>query len=312
MTGIQELGYLGFEVSDMPRWQRFASEVMGVGVSAGPQGAIYLSIDAAPARLIVLPGQADDLAFTGWKVASPADVRAFAEHLQEQGLAHAWGGEEELALRGALSMLHFTDPEGNRHEVYAPAPVPAEAFHSPLVASGFVTGAGGAGHVVYEVDHYPEMVAFARNVLGARLSDHIYLQPVPQVRIEVSFFHANERHHSLAVAPRAPGAWPRKRMHHFMLEVGDVADVGRARDRCLDLGLPVVMDLGQHPNDKMISFYAHTPSGFLFEFGWGGVKVDESRWQVADYDHVSAWGHRVFGAPPSAALPVPAGVVEAA
>ena len=40
MTGIQELGYLGFEVSDMPRWQRFASEVMGVGVSAGPQGAI--------------------------------------------------------------------------------------------------------------------------------------------------------------------------------------------------------------------------------------------------------------------------------
>lgn len=312
MTEIEELGYLGFEVSDMQRWERFASEVMGVGVSAGPRDSVRLRIDAAAARLILLPGSSDDLAFTGWKVAAVEDVDAFALHLQQQGVAYAWAKEEELGLRDALQMLHFSDPEGNRHEVYAAAPVVAPAFHSPLVTSGFVTGAGGAGHVVFEADHYPQMVAFAQNILGARLSDHIYLQPVPGVSIEVSFFHANERHHSLAVAPRAPGQSVKKRLHHFMLEVGSVADVGRARDRCLDFGLPVVMDIGQHPNDRMISFYAHTPSGFLFEFGWGGVKVDAQQWQAASYDHVSEWGHRPFGALPSEAQEVPAGVVEVA
>ena len=314
MTGIEELGYLGFEVSDMPRWQRFAAEVMGVGLSAGPQDTLRLRIDAAAARLILLPGKADDLAFVGWKVASPAAVDAFALHLQQQGVAYTWATAQELSLRDALHMLHFSDPEGNRHEVYAAVPVSAAApaFHSPLVTSGFVTGAGGAGHVVFEADHYPQMVAFAQNILGAKLSDHIYLQPAPGVRIEVSFFHANERHHSLAVAPRAPGQTVKKRIHHFMLEVGSVADIGRARDRCLDFGLPVVMDIGQHPNDQMISFYAHTPSGFLFEFGWGGVKVDQASWQAAHYEHVSEWGHRPFGALPSEAQAVPAAAVEVA
>ena len=91
--------------------------------------------------------------------------------------------------------------------------------------------------------------------------------------VEVSFFHANERHHSLAVAPRSPAPGPRKRIHHFMIEVGSLADVGRARDRCLSFGLPVVMDIGQHPNDQMISFYAYSPSGFLLEVGWGGVSM---------------------------------------
>jgi hypothetical protein len=42
----------------------------------------------------------------------------------------------------------------------------------------------------------------------------------------------------------------------------------------------------------MISFYGATPSGFLVEFGWGGVKVDQSNWQVRSYDKFSEWGHR--------------------
>ena len=34
--------------------------------------------------------------------------------------------------------------------------------------------------------------------------------------------------------------------------------------------------LGRHPNDRMFSFYAKTPSGFQFEFGWGGREVDDA------------------------------------
>ena len=137
-------------------------------------------------------------------------------------------------------------------------------------------------------------------------------RPAPGVKIEVSFFHANERHHSLAVAPRSPMPGAKKRIHHFMIEMGSMADVGRARDRCLEFGLPVVMDLGQHPNDRMVSFYGHSPSGFLFECGWGGVKVDDATWQPDAYDRVSNWGHRPYGAMPGTVPGIPAAVVEVA
>lgn len=32
--------------------------------------------------------------------------------------------------------------------------------------------------------------------------------------------------------------------------------------------------LGQHTNDKMISFYMKTPSNFDLEFGYGGAIID--------------------------------------
>ena len=44
----------------------------------------------------------------------------------------------------------------------------------------------------------------AREVLELRLSDTIEFEPAPRVNIEISFFHANERHHSFALAPRPP------------------------------------------------------------------------------------------------------------
>jgi biphenyl-2,3-diol 1,2-dioxygenase len=149
------------------------------------------------------------------------------------------------------------------------------------------------GHVVYQSSDYPKTVAFAQDVLGLSVTDTITAQagPLPEIRIEVSFMHTNERHHSFAVAPQQPIPG-QKRLHHFMVEVGSVEDVGFARDRCLAMGLSVVQDIGQHPNDRMISFYGATPSGFLVEFGWGGVKVDQSNWQVRRYDKFSEWGHR--------------------
>jgi hypothetical protein len=87
-----------------------------------------------------------------------------------------------------------------------------------------------------------------------------------------------------------------KRMHHFMLEVGAMEDVGRAYDRCLDAGVTIVNTLGMHPNDRTFSFYARTPSGFEVEVGWGGCKIDDATWEVRTYDRMSTWGHRPVSA----------------
>ena len=53
------------------------------------------------------------------------------------------------------------------------------AFKSELVTSGFVTGKGGAGHIVFEAEQLSGHDRFATQVLGLKLSDHVYLEPGP-------------------------------------------------------------------------------------------------------------------------------------
>lgn len=294
---ILELGYLGIEVSDMPRWRQFADEVLGMQVEEGPGGlagqhTTRLRMDEAPARVLLVEGPADDCAFAGWRVADAKALTDFCARLTQQGLVWHAGTPDELALRSVRAMVHFADPAGNRHEVFWGQDRASTPFASTKVAGGFVTGAGGMGHIVYEVQDTAAQRAFAEKVLGLRLSDTILAEPVPGVQVELAFFHANERHHSLAFGPRPPRPGPAKRVHHFMLEVNDVTEVGRARDRCLAFGQPITMDMGEHPNDRMVSFYAQTPSGIHVEFGCNGLLVDEPHWVPQVHHGISLWGHK--------------------
>lgn len=68
--------------------------------------------------------------------------------------------------------------------------------------------------------------------------------------------------------------------------------VGRAHDRLRGLGAPFTTTLGQHNNDKMISFYVRTPSGIEVEYGTGGLLVDDDSWTTVAYDGTSDWGHQ--------------------
>jgi hypothetical protein len=77
-----------------------------------------------------------------------------------------------------------------------------------------------------------------------------------------------------------------------MLECNSLDDVGSARDIARQAGTPIVIDLGRHMNDRMVSFYVANPSHFAIEYGWGGRTIDDSCWQVGHYESVeSIWGH---------------------
>ncbi|MFP6641151.1 MAG: VOC family protein, partial [Myxococcota bacterium] len=129
---------------------------------------------------------------------------------------------------------------------------------------------------------------FYTELLGMKLSDRIDMEVAPNFSIETSFFHANARHHTLAFAQvELP-----KKMHHFMIEAREMDAVGRGYDRVRDAGIRIMSALGRHSNDQMFSFYARTPSRFEVEFGWGGIEVDDSTWEVVRYDRGSLWGHR--------------------
>jgi extradiol dioxygenase len=71
-----------------------------------------------------------------------------------------------------------------------------------------------------------------------------------------------------------------KRLHHFMLQLQSLDDVGATYDLCQARDVPIVMKLGKHTDDHMVWFYLHTPSGFNVEYGWGAREVDDSTWEV--------------------------------
>src|SRR4051794_12184221 len=68
-TGVLQLGYLGFEVSDLAAWEAFATTVLGLELaSRGDGDALSFRMDDHAHRLFVQPGPADDVAFVGWQI----------------------------------------------------------------------------------------------------------------------------------------------------------------------------------------------------------------------------------------------------
>ena len=130
------------------------------------------------------------------------------------------------------------------------------------------------------VENIEPVMAFYVEVLGFRLSDYI------EKPFRAYFFHLNPRHHSLALIETG-----RDGMHHLMVELFSLDDVGQAYDIALNEDR-VNVTLGRHTNDFMTSFYARTPSSFMVECGWGGREIDPSTWRPVEMTHgPSLWGH---------------------
>jgi 2,3-dihydroxybiphenyl 1,2-dioxygenase len=249
-----QLARLSFEVSDLAAWQRFGVEVLGLELAGRLDGggfALGMPGDDHVARFHVTPGPADDLAAIGLEVDALPS------------------GEKRVLLR---------DPSGVPVELVARAP------RRPATPGGFVAGDLGLGHVVLGAEDREASRRFYEG-LGFRLSDRVVAE-IHGHHADLLFLHCNPRHHTIALGARQP-----KRLHHFMVEARSVDDVGLALDRTLAAGLRVMHTLGRHPNDRMLSFYAMTPSGFQFEYGWGARLVDDATWTPEVHDRISEWGH---------------------
>ena len=291
MASVSQLGYLGLSVRDLNQWEQFAAQVLGLQPNGhDPDGALFLRMDDYHHRVIVHPTGNDDLAYIGWEVATEEGLEAMAAQLERAGVSVTAGTAEEAEARRVAGMIKFTDPSGMASEIfYGPLVNFDKPFQSPRAISGFKTGDQGLGHFVVSVDDFDRSLHFYRDVLGMRISDFVSISPVPKVKIKVVFFHCNPRHHTLAFA-QMPGM--SRRLHHFMLQLQSLNDVGMTYDLCQAQEVPIVMKLGKHTNDHMVSFYLRTPSGFNVEYGWGAREVDDATWQVQVHTTGSIWGHQ--------------------
>ena len=286
MSRVKQLGYLVFEVADLAAWKGFATRILGLRL-VDPRGAdgFSLQMDAHRQRFFIEHGPADDLQAIGWEVEDSAALDEIERRLSSAGHRVTRGSADEAARRNVEALIRFEDPAGNPNEVYFGPAMAPEPFQSEVVPSGFVADDQGLGHVVVLSRDQTEHEAFYSTMLGLQLSDYIRCEYFGH-QIDVTFMHANPRHHSLAFAKGQ-----HKRIHHFMVQARSIDEVGKCYDRFLFAGGMVHQTLGRHPNDKMFSFYGYTPSGFHFEFGSGAIEIDDATWEATVHPKVSEWGH---------------------
>lgn len=281
MPRVTQLGYLAFQVRSLDAWRTFAEHTLGLSFGEPLEGGGFtLRMDNHRQRFFIEEGPLDDLACIGWQVADLTTLEALLTKLP----GARRGTQAECARRHVQALIKAEDPSGTPLELFC-GPELADEPVSPLLHSRFVAGELGLGHVVIGADDPAGAISFYRELLGFRLSDYVRCVYFGH-DVDIAFFHINGRHHSLAIGARHP-----KRMHHFLLEVEQVDDVGRCFDRALRNKVPIAQTLGKHPNDYMFSFYALTPSGFQFEYGHGGRIVDDAHWTPEVYDRISDWGH---------------------
>jgi len=278
---IQSLGYIGVNSTRLADWGGFATGLLGMQeVDRGGTTSAY-RMDDRRQRLIVTGEAGEGLGFLGWEVADAAALDALAARLDDHGVAIERGTRALADARHVAALIRFADPGGNRLEVFHGPAIATDPFRPGRAITGFKTGPLGMGHAVMHVADVAPLLGFYRDLLGFAVSDY-GRTPYP-----LYFFHVNGRHHSFAMVGSG-----RQGLHHFMVELWSLDDVGQGYDIAQQQEGRVAFTLGRHTNDHVTSFYSQSPSDFFVEYGWNGRVIDPATWQPHEtFDGPSFWGH---------------------
>jgi 2,3-dihydroxybiphenyl 1,2-dioxygenase len=285
---LQGLGYVGVRAKEGRDWADFGSNFLGMQLVDKSRKGLTFRMDDRKQRLVVTEDGGEGVAFFGWEAPDAATVDRIAARLEGAGVAVARASRALAEERRVKDLIVFSDPLGNRLEIFHGPEIASEPFKPGRAISGFRTGPLGMGHAVLHVVSVDDAIPFYRDLLGFQLSDYM-LRP-----FRAFFFHANPRHHSIAFIETGRSA-----THHLMVECYSLDDVGQCYDLALREEGRIGVTLGRHINDEVTSFYSHTPSGFMFEYGWGGRTIDPDNWEPIEVTWgPSMWGHDRIWLPP--------------
>ena len=279
----QALGYLGVRAKDLEDWAGYGSKLLGLQLVDRSHSTLAFRMDDRKQRIMVDADGGEGVSVFGWEMADADELQAMAAQCDRAGLKVTPSSRALAEQRQAADLFAIEDPMGNRLEFFYGPAVTDEPFSPGRNISGFRTGPLGLGHVVMNVpgSQIDETIAFYRDVLGFGVSD-FYDKP-----FRACFFHVNPRHHSLAFVESEKPA-----VHHLMLEMFSLDDVGQGLDLALEEEGRLAVSLGRHAGDYMTSFYTWTPSAFMIESGWGGRLIDPATWTPAERrEGPSLWGH---------------------
>lgn len=285
MAAVRSLGYAIIDSTDLDAWETFLSDVIGMQLATKTSDRLEFRMDEKAYRFVINRADRDGLDRVGWEASGPAGLEELAAALEHAGHAVTRHSREEAAARQLSGLVSFPDPEGMLTiELFTGLADTTERFVSPTGAT-FKVGVNGIGHLNQGVEDVEAYRSLYFDILGFKLSDQI---AYANGRTS-TFLHCNPRHHSYgfanATADRPAG------IGHLMVEVTELNVVGRAWDKVQAGAAPILSTLGEHTNDRMVSFYVKSPSGFGFEFGTGAREIDDATWTPGRHTEAHTWGH---------------------
>jgi 2,3-dihydroxybiphenyl 1,2-dioxygenase len=293
--GKVHLGYIIIETEKFADWRRFGRDAIGMHLDETLPDVMRFRLDDNECRFLLQRGPAEDTTALGWQLDDHATFDTIEARIKAHGVPVTEGSAEEAALRGVERLVRFPGPNGLTQEIYV-EPRKASATLQLAAHGGFVTGEDGMGHVAIATKKPHQVRGYYSTVFDARLSDYID-ETISGLKFKIRFLRVNERHHTVAIASvnRLPLNPIRTKIQHCNVQVADLNDMTASYQRVKELGFHMALSVGQHTNDKELSFYALTPSGFEWELGWNPIVVDESTWEPTTHQGISIWGHTPEG-----------------
>ena len=258
LFGNVHLGYAVIETNKLDDWKRFGRDAVGMHCDDLAPDAIRFRLDANECRILLRRGPAEDVVALGWHLDDHATFDEICRRVVDHGVPAVEGADEEATLRGVERFLRFPGPNGLPQEIYTTArtgPLPLEipaADSSPAQADSVTSRSPRRSPT--------KSAATYNHVFDARLSDYID-ETINGMKLKIRFLRVNERHHSLAIA--SVNALPinpiRTRVQHVNVQVATLDDMVASYQRVEKLGFDMALSVGQHTNDKELSYYALTP-----------------------------------------------------
>ncbi len=170
---LNALGYFGIRTKNLEDWANYATRFLGMQLTDKSRNTLAFRMDDRKQRLVVHSDDGEGPSFYGWEVADAAALDGLAAHLEKHGVKVARGSRALAEERRVKDLIVFSDPVGNRLEVFHGAEIATEPFKPGRSISGFRTGPLGMGHAVLTAERLEEVVPFYTEILNFKPTDYL-------------------------------------------------------------------------------------------------------------------------------------------
>src|SRR5215467_9860729 len=115
---IEALGYVGVRAKSLEDWAGFGEKFLGMQLVDKSRGMLAFRMDDRKQRLVVNEDGGEGVGFFGWEIADAAALDRLAARLESHGIAVTRGTRALADERRVRDLISFTDPLGNRLEVF--------------------------------------------------------------------------------------------------------------------------------------------------------------------------------------------------
>jgi 2,3-dihydroxy-p-cumate/2,3-dihydroxybenzoate 3,4-dioxygenase len=260
MFRYKKLGYVALNVSDIEKSTKFYEEMVGLQlVEKNENGPSFFRCSNDHHNIALYPATGEPgLKRVGFQVENDEHLELVYQTFVKNGLQPKDVSKEELRELKQGRTFRIIEPiTGLQLEFYSKIMYMVKDFvprHTKIQR---------LGHVVLNVREIDEALDFFVNVLNFRISDQLgdnyWLRCFP-----------NPYHHTFALIKNKE-----TKLHHVNFMVTDIDDIGIARNRILNAGIPDVFGPGRHEPSTSIFFYYLDPDGMTLEYSFGMEEFPE-------------------------------------